>query len=65
MDRQKIVQEDGAGLMNSLRTNWTDYFMLLPAVRVLLPPVLVAPSLSERMTFDTATSVDIPVRWRR
>ena len=60
-----FVPEDGVGLMKSLGTNWTEYFILLPPVRLLLSPVLVAPLLFERMAFATATSVDIPVRWRR
>ena len=41
------------------------HFVGTSAFVVGLPPVLVASSLSERMAFATATSVDIPVRWRR
>ena len=61
-----FVLEDGVWLMRSFGTYWMEYFILSPPVRLLLPPVLVAPSFSERMAFDTATYPDIPVirkRW--
>ena len=61
MDGRFFVLEDGAGLMNSLVTNWMEYFIFSPPVRLLLPPVLVTPTLSDTMAFSTATSVNIPV----
>ena len=57
--------EDGVWLIRSFGTYWMEYFILSPPVRLLLPPVLVDPSFSERMAFDTATSPAIPVMVRR